>query len=79
MVKVKVFNFIFCVIWARKNHFEAHLMVLSQKRDSKVHRMAISKSILMRKEQNGDFNVRYFRRFLFGMSPDVPTLKVQYQ
>ena len=28
------------------------------------------------KKQNGDCNVRNFRRFLFGMSPDVPTVKV---
>ena len=31
----------FCVIWARMNHFETRLMVLSQKVDSKVLRMAI--------------------------------------
>ena len=35
-----------------------------------------SKSILMRKKkQNGDYNVRDFGRFLFGMSPDVPAFK----
>ena len=30
----------------------------------------------MRRKQNGDFNVRNFRWFLFGMSPDLPTVKV---
>ena len=31
----------------------------------------------MKREQNGNFNVLNFRRFLFGMSPDVPTVKVR--
>ena len=30
----------FCIIWARMNHFETCLMVLSQKVDSKLLRMA---------------------------------------
>ena len=30
----------------------------------------------MRKKQNGDCNVGTFRRFHFGMSPDVPAFKV---
>ena len=31
----------------------------------------------MRRKQNGDFNVWYFKRFLFGMSSNVPTVKVR--
>ena len=27
----------------------------------------------MQRKQNGDFNVWNFRRFLFGVSPDLPT------
>ena len=30
----------------------------------------------MRKMQNGECNVRNFRRFLFGVSSDVPAFKV---
>ena len=29
------------------------------------------------KRQNGECNVRNFRRFLFGMSPDVPVFEVR--
>ena len=29
------------------------------------------------KKQNGEWNVRNFRRFLFGMSPDVPEFQVR--
>ena len=31
----------------------------------------------MRKRQNGEFNVRNFRCFFFGMSSDVPAFKVR--
>ena len=34
-------------------------------------------SIVYDKRQNGECNVRKFRRFLFGMSPDVPAFKVR--
>ena len=34
-------NFSFYLIWARMNHFKARLMVLPQKVDSKVLKMAI--------------------------------------
>ena len=38
---VRLTNSTFCLIWATMNHFEARMMVLSQKVDSKVLRMAI--------------------------------------
>ena len=45
--------------------------------DSKVLRMAIQfEYFFLIKRQNGECNVRNFRRFLFGMSPDIPAFKV---
>ena len=38
---LRLTNSSFCLIWARMNHFEAHAVVLSQKVDSRVFRMAI--------------------------------------
>ena len=35
-----------------------------------------SRSILIRKKQNANCNVRKFRRFLFDLSPVVPVFKV---
>ena len=32
----------------------------------------------MRKRQNGECNIRNFKRFLFGMSPDIPAFKVRF-
>ena len=60
------------------NHFEVHLMVSSREVDSKVLKMAIQYEyfFFLIKKQNGESNVRNFRRFLFGMSLDVPALKV---
>ena len=58
------------------NHFEGHLVVSSRVVDSKVLRMTIRSVFLLRKRQNGECNVRNFRRFLFGKSPDVPAFKV---
>ena len=54
-------------------------MILSQKVDSKVLRMAIELKYFDEKRQNGDCNVRNFRRFLFGMrlDVDVPAFKVR--
>ena len=53
-------------------------MVSSKAADSKVFRMAIQFEYLffLIKRQNGECNVANFRRFLFGMGPDVPTFKV---
>ena len=64
-------------IWARMNHFEACLMVLLQKVDSEVLRMAIQLKVFLnnKSKQNGNCNVRNFRWFLYGMNPDVPTFK----
>ena len=57
------------------NHFEAHLMVSSQKVD--LGWWQFSSSILMRKKQNGDCNIRNFRRFLYGKISNVPAFKVR--
>ena len=59
------------------NHFEVHLMISSRVIDFKVLRTAIQFEVfLLMKRLNGKCNVRNFRRFLFGMSPDVPVFKV---
>ena len=47
-----------------EKYIEKQLLVSTRNVDSKDLRMAISWSILMRKEQNGECNVKYFRRFL---------------
>ena len=45
----------FCVIWATINHFETCLMVLSQKVESQLVRMASELKIcLLGKKENGD-------------------------
>ena len=60
------------------NNFEAHLMVSSGEVDSKVLRMTNQfEYFFSDKRANGECNVTNFRRFLFGMSPDVPALKVR--
>ena len=67
----------FCIFYVKMNHFEVHLMVSLRVVGSKVPRMAIqSEYFFLIKRQNDKCNVRNFRWFLFGMSPDVPTLKV---
>ena len=38
--KLKLMDSIFCIVWARMNHIEMCLMILSQKADSKLLRMA---------------------------------------
>ena len=50
-------------------------MVLSRVVDSKVLRFPLSLSMFSEKGKNGDCDVTNFRRFLFGMSPDVLTFK----
>ena len=47
--------------------------------DSKVLRMAFQFEyfFFLIKRQNDECNVRNFRRFLFGMNPDVPAFKVR--
>ena len=46
--------------------------------DYKVLRMAIQFDFFPQRSQNGECNVRIFRRFFFnGMSPDVPSFKVR--
>ena len=59
------------------NHFEVHLMISSRAVDSKVLRMAIQFEyfFFLIKRQNGEHNDRNFRRFLFGMSPNVMASK----
>ena len=37
----RLIHFRFCLVLARMNHFEVHLMILSQTVDSKVLRMAV--------------------------------------
>ena len=64
--------------YVKMNHFEAYLRVSSGVVDSKVlriHGHSVSVFFLIRR-QNGKCNVRNFRRFLFGMSPDVLAFKV---
>ena len=67
----------------KMNHFEADLMVSSREVDSKVLKMAIQfehfsdKKQTNKQKQNGECNVRNLRRFLFGMSADVPAFKVR--
>ena len=62
---------------SKMNHFVAHLMVSSRVLDSKVLRIAIQfQYFFLIRRQNGECNVRNFRRFLFGMSLDVPAFKV---
>ena len=51
------------------NHFEAHLMVSSREVDSKYSGWQLV--ILMTKKQDGECNVRNFRRFSLGVSSDV--------
>ena len=68
-------------LYVKMNYFEAQLMVssrISRIVDSKVLRVAIQFEVFffLIKRQNGECNVRNFRRFLFGMSPDVPAFKV---
>ena len=60
------------------NHFEAHLMVSSKEVDSKVLRMAIKLTFFVRKRQNGECDIRNFRRCFFCMSSDVLAFKVPH-
>ena len=39
--------------------------------------MAIHVEYVSVRRQNGECNVRHFRGFLFGMSPDVPAFEVR--
>ena len=57
----------------KMNHFETDLVVSSREVHYKVLRMAIQFEIFffLIKRQNGKCNVRTFRWFLFGVSPDV--------
>ena len=59
-----------CVFCVKMNHFEAHLMVSSRVVDSKVLRMAIQFEQFFsdKKAKWRTYNVRNFRRFLFGTS-----------
>ena len=60
------------------DHFEADLMVASKVVDSNIFRMAIQFAYFLKiKWQNSERNVRSFKRFLFGMSPDVSAFKVR--
>ena len=46
--------------------------------DSNVPRIVIQfEYLVLLKRQNGEWNVRNFRGFLFGMSPDVQVFKVR--
>ena len=66
-----------CFFYVKMNQFEAHLIVSSRVRGSKVPRMAIQfEYFFWQKRQNGECNVKQFTRFLFGMRPDVPVFKV---
>ena len=51
-------------------------MVSSREVDSKLLRMSIHfEYYFLIRRQNGKCNVRNFKQFLFGMSPDVPAFK----
>ena len=56
------------------DHFEARLMVLSQKVDTNVLRMELKIKYFDEKQANRDCNVRNFRQILFGTNPDIPTV-----
>ena len=77
---LRLTNSSFCLIWARMNHFEPRLIVLSQKVDSKVLRMAIKLKngyiveVFWWGKSKTVISMLKFRRLLFGMSPDVPTV-----
>ena len=60
------------------NHFEARLMVLSQKVDSNVLRVAVQLKYFDEKRAKWRLQCLNFRRFVFGMrNSDVPTVKVR--
>ena len=76
---LRLINSRFAVFYVKLDHFEAHLMVSSRVVDSKVPRMVIQREyfFFLIKMQKGECNVRNFRRFLFGMNPDVPAFKLR--
>ena len=69
-------NQLSCVFYAKMNHFEVHLMVLLRVVDSKVLRVA--KYFFLIKRQNGESNVKKFRRCFYGMSPYALAFKVRF-
>ena len=81
------FIYRFCVIWARINHFQVRLMVLShtqkkKKKKKKNNRLQGSQDLNFvevfwwGKNQNGDCNVK-FLDFNFGKCSDVPAFKIR--
>ena len=62
------------IFYVQMNHFEAYLILSSRVVDSTVLRMDIQfEYFFSDKKENGECNVRNFRRFLFSMSPDSPS------
>ena len=72
----------FCVIWARIHHFETRLMVLSQKVDSKLLRMASQLKHFeegkkkKKTKQSGDCEMVEMLNFFFELIFDTPAFKV---
>ena len=59
------------------NNFEARLMVSSREVDPKDSGWPFNLRVFFSdKRHNSECNFGNFRRFLFGMSPDVPAIKV---
>ena len=76
---LRLTNSRFCVIWARTKYaFWSASDSFHKKVDTKNTQDGNLVNIFSwgKKKQNSDCNVRTFRRFLFGMSPDVPIVKV---
>ena len=64
--------------YVKKNHFEAYLMVSLSVIYSKVLGTVIDlEYFFLIRRQNGECNVKDFRRFLFGMSPHVGPTGIQ--
>ena len=61
------------------NHFKADLVVSSNVVDFKVLSTAIKCEyfFFLIKTQNGECNIRNFKQFLLGISPDIPAFKLR--
>ena len=74
---MRLMNSRFFVIWARLDHFEARLMILSQEEDAKILRMASQFKYFDEKKQNADCNMTNSRLvFSFEISFEAPAFKV---
>ena len=74
---LRLTNSSFCLIWARVSLLKRIWWFYHKESTPKYLGWQFSESILMRRKQNDVFNVWNFRRFLFCMSSNVPTVKVR--